>query len=146
MSHPASVVRCEGDELLVRVDPPTCQRCQSGNGCGAGLLQGVARSVELKIPSPPQSRLQAGDTVALELERRWLLRGTLTLYGLPLASALAAVGLLTAASSSSTDGAAAAAAVVGLMAGSAAAAGIARSPRFRKALALTAVHAGENKA
>ena len=144
MSHPASVVRRDGDELLVRIDPPICQRCQSGSGCGAGLLQGAQRSVELTISSPMQSRLEAGDTVALELERRWLLRGTLTLYGLPLAGALFAVGLLTMVSSSSTDGAAAAAAVIGLIGGSTAAAGIARSTRFRKALELTAVPADEN--
>ena len=128
----------------MQVAPPTCQRCQSGTGCGAGLLQGSARSVQLKISAPPRARLRPGDSVALKLERRWLLRGTLVLYGLPLVSALAAVALLTTASPVSSDGAAAVAAFLGLVGGGAVAAAVARRPRFRKALALTAVPADEN--
>ena len=75
----------------------SCARCESGKGCGAGLLGGKGgnRCIEAQIPEG--IAVQEGDEVHIELAPRNLLQAALIVYGLPLGGALVGAGVAYAA-------------------------------------------------
>jgi positive regulator of sigma E activity len=78
-----------GKTAIVRVDKTVvCERCESGKGCGAGLLGSsrTDRQVEALIPSGLE--ITGGDRVIVELEPQNLLRAAIVVYGYPLAGAV----------------------------------------------------------
>jgi sigma-E factor negative regulatory protein RseC len=68
----------------------TCERCESGKGCGAGLLgkQGGDKYVEATLAAGIV--VGDGDHVSLMLEPRNILRAAIIVYGYPLAGAVLA--------------------------------------------------------
>ena len=100
-------------EVDVRRQP--CLRCQSGRGCGAGLLAGVSRDIRLTVPVTEELRLAPGDRVALTVPPGSLTRGALAVYGLPLTGFIA--GAATAAAAGARDPASIALASAGLLLG-----------------------------
>lgn len=88
------ITRVADSGAIVLVDVGTaCPRCRAGRGCGAALLQGADRKVEIRIDVPAGAGLCEGDRIALTISPRYLLRGALLAYGLPLAWLLVAAGL-----------------------------------------------------
>lgn len=79
-----------GSSLLAEVEveqAPSCARCASGKGCGAGLLAGDRRRrVHAQVANGMEIR--AGDEVRIELAPRNLLRASWLVYGLPLTGAV----------------------------------------------------------
>jgi positive regulator of sigma E activity len=88
--HVVSVISgASGKTAIVRVDKVVvCERCESGKGCGAGLLGSsqVDRQVEALIPSGLE--ITDGDRVIVELEPQNLLRAAIVVYGYPLSGAV----------------------------------------------------------
>ncbi len=92
-----------------------CERCESGRGCGAGLLgsQSAGKRLEANVASDLQ--LKSGDTVRIVLEPGNVLRAAVLVYGYPLSGAVLAA--LVALMLGFGDVAAAVAALLGLLAG-----------------------------
>lgn len=70
-----------------------CPRCASGKGCGAGLLNGRSRKIEMNVAVDEGNRFRAGDEVVLELAPANLLMAAVFAYGLPLIGLVSAVTL-----------------------------------------------------
>ena len=105
-----------GRTAIVRVDKAVvCERCESGKGCGAGLLGSsqIDRQVEALVPSALE--LSDGDRVIVALEPQNLLRAATVVYGYPLAGAVSAA--VAAYALGFGDAASAVAALLGLAAG-----------------------------
>lgn len=112
------VTRIADDGATVSVDVGAgCARCAAGRGCGAALLAGPDRKVEIRLELPAGSGLREGDRIALTISPRHLLRGAFLAYGLPLAGLLVAAGLLRAVAGDVPDWQAILAAAGGLGAG-----------------------------
>jgi len=78
-----------GPTAIVQVDKTAiCERCESGKGCGAGLIGSsqVGRQVEALIASGLE--VNDGDRVIVELEPQNLLRAAIVVYGYPLSGAV----------------------------------------------------------
>lgn len=91
----ASVIRVESGQAALQANRRMgCQRCESGQGCGGGLLGKLVgnRDIELNVPNPI-SDLKAGDTVVIGFPESSLLQGALLAYGLPMLSLLAGAAL-----------------------------------------------------
>ena len=109
-----------GSRAVVEVDPrAVCPRCAEGKGCGAGLFFGNSLNRNIEASAPTDLNLSEGDAVEIELRPDDLLHAALSVYGLPMFSALAAVAV--AYVFALDDIAAACAALVGLLLGIAAA-------------------------
>lgn len=121
-------------EITVRRD--ACRRCQSGRGCGAGLLTGRSRDICLTVPVAEELRLTPGDRVALTLSPGLLTRGVLTVYGLPLTGLVA--GAAVAAVAGGSDLASIALVSAGLLLGLLAGRALARRDRCLSTLRPTA--------
>lgn len=121
MEHPrGTVLSVIGDgparHAIVEVSPRfRCARCESGRGCGAGLLGSDRDPRRTEVLVGPHLQVFAGDSVEIELAPRNLLRASLLVYGLPLAGAV--VGAALAWFSGLGDVAAALAALGGIGAG-----------------------------
>jgi sigma-E factor negative regulatory protein RseC len=103
---------------IVSVDVGSaCARCNAGKGCGAGLLQGTDRRVQVHIDLPPGSKLREGDRIALAIAPVYLLRGAMLAYGLPLVGLLAAVGIARLVAGDLPDWQAVLSAIAGLAGG-----------------------------
>ncbi len=95
----------------------TCERCESGKGCGAGLLgkQGGNKYVEATLAA--DLVVSDGDHVSLMLEPQNILRAAIIVYGYPLGGAISAAIVAFAIGLSDIAGALAALAgiVVGIL-------------------------------
>lgn len=86
----AQVLESSDRRLRLRFSRPEfCQRCQRGNGCGAGVFSGLfpRRTTEIEIDSDQD--LAHGDWVRVGLAHRDLALGAARVYGLPLAAFVA---------------------------------------------------------
>ena len=102
----------------VRVDTrAACPRCASGKGCGAALLQGNERVIELNIDLPGGVDPAVGDTIGLTISPVYLLNAALIAYGLPLAGLVLFAGLSVWFAGEGSEWISVAAAAVGLFAG-----------------------------
>lgn len=90
------IISVARDHLSATVEVDTavfCARCASGKGCGAGIFGSDNRPRRFVAPVIGGSTLQEGDEVRLELAPESLLHAALTVYGIPLVTALAATGV-----------------------------------------------------
>ena len=81
----AKVVRIDGDVAYVEAQTPSgCGSCGSGKDCGTALLSQIfgGSKRELKVLNAVGAR--AGENVVVGLEEGALLKGSLTMYLLPL--------------------------------------------------------------
>ncbi len=88
------VLETSAERVRIRFQPLShCQRCLSGQGCGAGVFGRLfaRRGAELEVPRQPG--LVAGQSVRVGIPERVLLRMALWLYGLPLLAFILAAGL-----------------------------------------------------
>lgn len=111
-----------------------CSRCRAGKGCGAALLGGTPRDIELALPTPAAPGLKPGDRVRLVIEPRDLLRGIVFAYGLPLAGGLAAAGACLLLASTAPDWLASLVAASGVLGGAVAGSELARRQCARSSL------------
>ena len=78
-----------GKTAIVRVDKVVvCERCESGKGCGAGLLGSSQSARQVEAVIPEGLAVTDGDRVIVELEPRNLLRAAIVVYGYPLSGAV----------------------------------------------------------
>jgi len=83
-----------GARATVQVDTRvSCPRCASGKGCGAALLQGNERTIQLDIDLPPGVTPSVGDTIGLAISPAYLLNAALIAYALPLGGIVLFTGL-----------------------------------------------------
>ncbi len=61
-----------------------CAACEQGRGCGAGLLRFSQAPAKLSLSANEWPELEVGDSVALHLRPKALLRLSLYGYGIPL--------------------------------------------------------------
>lgn len=83
--QPGTVVTVKPDHLIISFEPLSqCQRCLSGQGCGAGVFGRLfpSRSTLLNLNS--RQAFKPGQRVRVGLRPAQLLRAALVLYGLPL--------------------------------------------------------------
>jgi positive regulator of sigma E activity len=108
----------EGTCATVRVDTRVaCPRCASGKGCGAALLQGNERTVQIDIDLPPGIVTAVGDTIGLAISPVYLLNAALIAYGLPLTGLVLFAGLSRWVAGAGNEWVSVAAAAFGLYAG-----------------------------
>jgi sigma-E factor negative regulatory protein RseC len=112
------IISLSSDELGTRAvvvieTAAACPRCASGKGCGAALLSGTTRRVDVLVPE--KMSVDQGDIVAISMTSESLLQASLLVYGLPLLAALS--GAAIAYGLSLSDAAASLSAVAGLAAG-----------------------------
>ncbi len=106
----------KGRRADIRLDsPPTCARCQSGNGCGAGIFTPGADVRRIRVDVVSGSELAIGDTVRLTLSGTSVSGAAFTVYGFPLVGALA--GGIVGQASALADGYSAVSAGIGLLLG-----------------------------
>ena len=105
--------------LYVRVDPtPGCARCESGQGCGQGLIGQLAGhpAHHVTVAEPVRERVQVGAVVVLGMAPGGLLKASALLYLMPLG--LMMVGALGAGAAwPALEGLTVAAGIGGLAAG-----------------------------
>ena len=92
-----------------------CERCESGKGCGAGLLGRASGDRRVAATVAENLEVRNGDLVRIELAPRNVLRAAVVVYGYPLSGAVLAAFVAYAAELG--DIAAALAALAGLVAG-----------------------------
>jgi sigma-E factor negative regulatory protein RseC len=96
MKHPRGhVVSLRDDDAgaraIVDVDSAVvCARCESGKGCGAGLLGRNAGDKRIEALVVKNLDIRSGDFVSVELAPRNILRAAIVVYGYPLAGAILA--------------------------------------------------------
>jgi len=76
-------------QVVVEVESVVvCERCESGKGCGAGLLG--QRSGDRRVEATVAENLEVrnGDLVSIVLEPRNVLRAAIIVYGYPLTGAV----------------------------------------------------------
>lgn len=80
-----------GDRQTVTVEVETgaiCKRCESGKGCGAGLLGSNARSKVVSATVAANLDVRQGDLVSIALRPSNILQAAIVVYGYPLAGAV----------------------------------------------------------
>lgn len=88
------MVRADAGGVEIRFEPlQNCQRCQRGEGCGAGVFSRLfaPRSASLRLPA--RVDLKPGAPVRVGVRPRELVVMALLLYALPLLAFMAAAGL-----------------------------------------------------
>jgi len=121
MQNPhGQIVSMSGDrhhrQVVVEVESVTvCDRCESGKGCGAGLLGKRAGTRCLDASVAENLDLGVGDLVSVALLPRNVLRAAAIVYGYPLSGAVSAA--VAAHAAGLGDIAAALVALCGLVAG-----------------------------
>lgn len=91
----ARVERWTPEHMTLRFDPPSsCERCDRGEGCGAGAFSRLfaRRGATLSVKSLPG--LAPDDWVRVGVDERRLLLGSLHLYGWPLMAFLLSMVLV----------------------------------------------------
>ena len=103
-------------QVIVEVESVVvCERCESGKGCGAGLLGQSKGDRRVAATVAENLEVRNGDLVSIELAPRNVLRAAIVVYGYPLSGAVLAAFVAYAAELG--DIAAALAALSGLVAG-----------------------------
>jgi sigma-E factor negative regulatory protein RseC len=103
-------------KAIVEVDSVVvCERCESGKGCGAGLLGRQSGDMRVEAVVAENLDVRSGDLVSVELAPRNILRAAVIVYGYPLSAAVLAAIL--AFGMGLGDASGAIAALVGLVAG-----------------------------
>ena len=103
-------------QVVVEIDSVVvCERCESGKGCGAGLLGQHSGDRRVQALVAGQLEVGNGDLVSIMLEPRNVLRAAIIVYGYPLSAAVMAT--FVAYSTGLGDIAAALAALSGLACG-----------------------------
>jgi positive regulator of sigma E activity len=103
-------------QVVVEIDSVVvCERCESGKGCGAGLLGQQLGELRVEAVVAEKLDVRNGDLVSIMLEPRNVLRAAIIVYGYPLTGAVLAA--FVAYSVGLGDIAAALAALSGLVAG-----------------------------
>lgn len=92
-----------------------CERCESGKGCGAGLLGGNTRNKLVSATVAANIDLSDGDVVRISLQPSNILQAAVIVYGYPLAGAV--LGAICAYGFGLGDVAAALAALSGIVGG-----------------------------
>lgn len=67
-----------------------CERCESGKGCGAGLLGRRPGDRRVEATVAENLEVRNGDIVSIVLEPQNVLRAAIIVYGYPLSGALSA--------------------------------------------------------
>jgi sigma-E factor negative regulatory protein RseC len=86
-------VRIDGSVLraIIEVDSVVvCARCESGKGCGAGLLGRQSKDRRVEAIVMENLQVKNGDLVSLVLAPRNILHAAVIVYGYPLAGAVSA--------------------------------------------------------
>jgi len=105
-----------GTKAIIEVDSVVvCERCESGKGCGAGLLGRQPGDKRVEAVVAENLDVKSGDLVSVELAPRNILRAAVIVYGYPLSAAVLAAIL--AFGMGLEDAFGAFAALVGLVAG-----------------------------
>ena len=105
-----------GTRALVEVDSVVvCERCESGRGCGAGLLGREPGDKRVEAFVAEDLTVQSGDLVSIVLAPRNILRAAVIVYGYPLLGAVSAAIMSYAIGLGDAHGAIAA--LTGLVAG-----------------------------
>ena len=121
MQNPQGQIVSMSDEhshrqVVVEVESVViCERCESGKGCGAGLLGQASGDRRVAATVAENLVVRNGDLVSIELAPRNVLRAAVVVYGYPLSGAVLAAFVAYAAELD--DIAAALAALFGLGAG-----------------------------
>lgn len=103
-------------EVMVEVEAGViCERCESGKGCGAGLLGGNTRNKLVSASVAANIDLSAGDLVRISLQPSSVLQAAIIVYGYPLAGAV--LGVVSAYGFKLGDAGAAFAAILGVLGG-----------------------------
>lgn len=91
----ARVVRLDGERAWLEPEQTnSCGHCASAGACGAkGMGTLASRLEQRRFPVDNVTALHVGERVVVVVDDRALLKGALTAYGLPLASALLTGGL-----------------------------------------------------
>jgi len=85
------VIKVEKGFAWVQMQRKTsCGQCSMKQGCGTGSIAQVFGEKEIEIKAINQSPVQVGDKVLIGLEEGALLRGSFTLYLIPLLCMFAA--------------------------------------------------------
>ena len=80
-----------GTRAVVEVDSlVVCERCESGRGCGAGLLGREPGDKRVEALVAQDLDVQRGDIVSIVLAPRNILRAAVIVYGYPLFGAVSA--------------------------------------------------------
>jgi sigma-E factor negative regulatory protein RseC len=80
-----------GARAIVEVDSAVvCERCESGKGCGAGLLGRQPGDKRVEALVAENLSVQSGDLVSITLAPRNILRAAVIVYGYPLSGAVLA--------------------------------------------------------
>jgi sigma-E factor negative regulatory protein RseC len=105
-----------GIKAIVEVDSVVvCERCESGKGCGAGLLGRQSGDKRVEAVVAENLDVKSGDLVSVVLAPRNILRAAVVVYGYPLAGAVLAAILAFIMGLGDANGAIAA--LVGLVTG-----------------------------
>ncbi len=97
--------------------PLACRRCADGKGCGAGIFQAAEKPREIEILIPAGMSVSPGDSIALTIGPKFLLRAAMLAYGLPLAGMVLFAGIGWWMPDSMSDSAAVVLAITGLAVG-----------------------------
>jgi len=85
------VIKVEKDFAWVKMQrKSSCGHCSMKQGCGTGSIAQVFGEKQIEIKAINQSNVEVGDTVIIGLEEGALLRGSFTLYLIPLLCMFAA--------------------------------------------------------
>ena len=105
-----------GIRAIVEVDSVVvCERCESGKGCGAGLLGRESGDKRVEAVVADNISVESGDLVSVVLAPRNILRAAMIVYGYPLFGAVSAAAIVFGAGLGDAYGAIAA--LVGLVSG-----------------------------
>ena len=103
-------------QVVVEIESTVvCERCESGKGCGAGLLGQRSGDRRVEATVVENLNVRKGDLVSIALEPRNVLRAAIIVYGYPLSGAVLAA--IAAYATNLGDIAGALAALTGLIAG-----------------------------
>lgn len=81
----------EHRQVVVEVESVVvCERCESGKGCGAGLIGRASGDRRVAAAVAENLEVRNGDIVSIELAPRNVLRAAIVVYGYPLSGAVLA--------------------------------------------------------
>jgi sigma-E factor negative regulatory protein RseC len=105
-----------GSRAIVEVDSQVvCERCESGKGCGAGLLGRDSGDKHVEAVVAENLAVETGDLVSIVLTPRNILRAAVIVYGYPLFGAVSAAAIVYGVGLGDASGAIAA--LLGLVSG-----------------------------
>ncbi|AKS42443.1 SoxR reducing system RseC family protein [Wenzhouxiangella marina] len=87
--QPATVIAIRPGRIRLRFDALSqCERCLRGEGCGAGVFSRLFARQSSELELPDTGSWAVGQRLRVGVEAGAVLRGSLALYGLPLAGFL----------------------------------------------------------